>query len=59
MRPLTLVSFQLAALRWERDLAFAGAEDLVPSGFYDRPGAERARMAAATVVTAIRPHVED
>lgn len=45
-------------LRRDRELAFYGAEDLTPSGFYDRADAERARAAARTVVEAVRPHVE-
>lgn len=46
-------------LRRDRELAFYGAEDLTPSGFYERADAERARRAARTVVEAVRPHVED
>lgn len=46
-------------LRRDRELAFYGAEDLTPSGFYQRPDAERARAAARTVVEAVRPHVDD
>lgn len=46
-------------LRRDRELAFYGAEDLTPSGFYRRSDAERARRAARTVVEVVRPHVED
>ncbi|MCU0303043.1 MAG: HEPN domain-containing protein [Thermoanaerobaculales bacterium] len=44
-------------LRRDRELAFYGAEDLTPSGFYTRPDAERARDGARWVVAAVRPHV--
>ena len=46
-------------LRRDRELAFYGAEDLTPSGFYEREDAERARASARHAVTAIRPHVLD
>jgi len=44
-------------LRRDRELAFYGAEDLTPSGFYSKEDAERARAGARRVVTAVRPHV--
>lgn len=44
-------------LRRDRELAFYGAEDLTPSGFYTREDANRARAGARRVVTAVRPHV--
>lgn len=44
-------------LRRDRELAFYGAEDLTPSGFYERKDAERARTSARHVVTTVRPHV--
>ena len=44
-------------LRRDRELAFYGAEDLTPSGFYTRDDADRARSGARRVVTAVRPHV--
>jgi hypothetical protein len=44
-------------LRRDRELAFYGAEDLTPSGFYERGDAERALSAAAHTVTVVRPHV--
>ena len=45
-------------LRRDRELAFYGAEDLTPSGFYERRDAERARSGAAYTVRSVRPHVE-
>jgi len=44
-------------LRRDRELAFYGAEDLTPSGFYSREDAERARSSARQVVGLVRPHV--
>ncbi|GAB4233128.1 MAG: hypothetical protein Kow00109_05740 [Acidobacteriota bacterium] len=44
-------------LRRDRELAFYGAEDLTPSGFYSREDAERALAAARRVVALISPHV--
>ena len=44
-------------LRRDRELAFYGAEDLTPSGFYTRADAERARDDARRTVAAVRPHV--
>ncbi len=44
-------------LRRDRELAFYGAEDLTPSGFYAMPDGERARDGARRVVAAVRPHV--
>ena len=44
-------------LRRDRELAFYGAEDLTPSGFYSRREAEEARAGARRVVEAVRPHV--
>ncbi len=44
-------------LRRDRELAFYGAEDLTPSGFYQRADAERARNGARATVDAVRPHV--
>lgn len=46
-------------LRRDRELAFYGAEDLTPSGFYTREDAERARGAARRTVEAVEPHVAD
>ena len=44
-------------LRRDRELAFYGAEDLTPSGFYSREDAARAREGARRTVAAVRPHV--
>jgi HEPN domain-containing protein len=44
-------------LRRDRELAFYGAEDLTPSGFYSRSDAERARDGARRTVAAALPHV--
>lgn len=44
-------------LRRDRDLAFYGAEDLTPSGFYSVEDADRARSAARRTVEVARPHV--
>jgi len=54
LEPMAAVSRDL---RRDRELAFYGAEDLTPSGFYTRPDAERARDGARRVVAAVRPHV--
>ncbi len=40
-------------LRRDRELAFYGAEDLTPSGFYTREDATTARQ----TVAAVEPHV--
>jgi len=44
-------------LRRDRELAFYGAEDLTPSGFYSREDGERARRYARRTVEIVRPHV--
>jgi HEPN domain-containing protein len=44
-------------LRRDRELAFYGAEDLTPSGFYKRHDAERAREGAEKVVRLVTPVV--
>ena len=44
-------------LRRDRELAFYGAEDLTPSGFYKRPDAERALEGAERVVRLVTPAV--
>lgn len=44
-------------LRRDRELAFYGAEDLTPSGFYSREDAERARSTARRVVEVVAPHI--
>lgn len=43
-------------LRRDRELAFYGAEDLTPSGFYTRDDATAARDIARTTVAAVGPH---
>jgi HEPN domain-containing protein len=44
-------------LRRDRELAYYGAEDLTPSGFYRREDATSARADAALVVRVVRPVV--
>ena len=44
-------------LRRDRELAFYGAEDLTPSGFYSKDDATRARDGARLTVLVVRPHV--
>ena len=44
-------------LRRDRELAFCGAEDLIPSEFYKERDANEARDAARLVVERVRPHV--
>jgi HEPN domain-containing protein len=44
-------------LRRDRELAFYGAEDLTPTGFYSRADAERAIEGARRTVALVRPHV--
>lgn len=44
-------------LRRDRELAFYGAEDLTPSGFYTPEDATSAREIARGTVAAIQPHV--
>jgi HEPN domain-containing protein len=44
-------------LRRDRELAFYGAEDLSPTGFYKRKDADLARRQASRVVEAVEPHV--
>jgi len=51
---LTEISRQL---RRDRELAFYGAEDLTPTGFYSQEDARQAREGARTVVRVVRPHV--
>jgi HEPN domain-containing protein len=46
------------ALRRDRELAFYGAEDLTPSGFYSKADAEKARSDATMVVESVKPHIE-
>jgi len=44
-------------LRRDRELAFYGAEDLTPSGFYSRTDGEKARASARTTVELVTPHI--
>lgn len=44
-------------LRRDRELAFYGAEDLTPSGFYSREDAQEARRGAQITVDLVEPHV--
>ena len=44
-------------LRRDRELAFYGAEDLTPSGFYTKADADRARSSARITVQLVAPHV--
>lgn len=44
-------------LRRDRELAFYGAEDLTPSGFYNRGDAERSRESARRTVEVVLPHI--
>lgn len=44
-------------LRRDRELAFYGAEDLTPSGFYSRHDADDARDRARRTVAIVAPHV--
>jgi len=44
-------------LRRDRELAFYGAEDLTPTGFYSRADAMRAQSGARRVVALVSPHV--
>jgi HEPN domain-containing protein len=44
-------------LRRDRELAFYGAEDLTPSGFYTEADATAARDAATGLVRLIAPHI--
>ncbi len=44
-------------LRRDRELAFYGAKDLTPSGFYSRRDAVRARHGARRTVELVVPHV--
>jgi hypothetical protein len=44
-------------LRRDRELAFYGAEDLTPSGFYSKDDATKARDGARQTVRVVKPHV--
>ncbi|MFO8175133.1 MAG: HEPN domain-containing protein [Gemmatimonadota bacterium] len=44
-------------LRRDRELAFYGAEDLTPSGFYNREDGARARADSRRTVELVKPHI--
>ena len=44
-------------LRRDRELAFYGAEDLTPSGFYSLADGEQARDGARRTVELVKPHI--
>jgi len=44
-------------LRRDQELAFYGAEDLTPSGFYSQEDAEKARSGARLTVELVKPHI--
>lgn len=46
------------SLRRDRELAFYGAPDIVPSGFYKESDASEARKAARFVVRSVAPRTE-
>lgn len=54
LETLTTISREL---RRDLELAFYGAEDLTPSGFYSQKDAARARDGARRVVELVRPEV--
>lgn len=54
IKDLTAIS---RGLRRDRELAFYGAEDLIPSGFYKQEDAERARHGARKTVKLVKPIV--
>lgn len=55
LETLTAISREL---RRDRELAFYGAEDLTPSGFYSKSDATRARDGARRTVDLVLPHVQ-
>lgn len=56
-RDLETLAAGSRTLRRDRELAFYGAEDLTPSGFYTREDAVSAREIARGTVAAVEPHV--
>jgi hypothetical protein len=56
-RSLDTLAAGSRTLRRDRELAFYGAEDLTPSGFYTRDDAVAAREIARTTVAVVEPHV--
>jgi HEPN domain-containing protein len=45
------------SLRRDLELAFYGAEDITPSGFYSRADGENAREGARRTVEVVKPHI--
>lgn len=56
-RQLDALAAGSRSLRRDRELAFYGAEDLTPSGFYTKDDAITARDIARKTVAAVEPHV--
>ena len=56
-RDLDTLAAGSRTLRRDRELAFYGAEDLTPSGFYTQDDATSAREIARRTVAAVEPHV--
>lgn len=56
-RQLDTLAAGSRTLRRDRELAFYGAEDLTPSGFYRQEDAEAARAIARKTVASVTPHV--
>jgi HEPN domain-containing protein len=56
-RHLGMLAAGSRTLRRDRELAFYGAEDLTPSGFYTKEDATSAREIAARTVATVVPHV--
>ena len=56
-RDLDTLAAGSRTLRRDRELAFYGAEDLTPSGFYTKEDAASAREIARRTVATVLPHV--
>lgn len=56
-RQLETLAAGSRTLRRDRELAFYGAEDLTPSGFYTQEDAVAARDIARRTVASVEPHV--
>lgn len=56
-RDLDMLAAGSRILRRDRELAFYGAEDLTPSGFYTQEDAVSAREIARKTVATVLPHV--
>ncbi|MCX7430524.1 MAG: HEPN domain-containing protein [Planctomycetia bacterium] len=57
MADLDMLAAGSRTLRRDRELAFYGAEDLTPSGFYTQEDAVSARDIARKTVATVEPHV--